>query len=77
MLSKEISNGLTGKWHSSKDVKEVRKQATWVTWGRMVQRTGTPYANALRQTLIWHSQGTEAGVAEITGAKGRAQERWS
>lgn len=51
---------------------EVRKQAMWVTGGRMVQRMGTPHANALKQTPNWHGQELEASVAETREEKGRA-----
>lgn len=30
----------------------------WVTGGRAVLRKGTPRANALGQTPVWHGQGT-------------------
>lgn len=52
VLNREIRDGLTGTWHFSKDMKEVRTQALWVTGGKMVQRTGIPHANAGRQIPI-------------------------
>lgn len=52
VLNREIRDGLTGTWHFSKDMKEVRMQAMWVTGGRMVQRKGIPHANALSQMPV-------------------------
>lgn len=53
-------------------MKEVRKQATWVTGGKTVQGKGTPCANALRQTTP-SEIGKElvASAAETMKAKGR------
>lgn len=55
------------RWHFSKDMKEVRKPARWVTERRMCQRKGTPKANALRQAPILLVQGPRDEFPEQRG----------
>lgn len=59
VLNREIRDGLST---FSKEMKEVRKLARWVTGRRMCQRKGIPNANALRQEHILLVQGPRGQV---------------